>query len=137
MKKINISVIGLGYVGLPLALAFGKYFNTIGYDINKDRIKSLKKNIDKNNETKKIDFKKSKNIYFTNDYNQISISNIYVITVPTPIYKNKKPDYRILKNACDIVGKFLKKNDIVIFESTVYPGMTEDICVPILIKILN
>jgi len=134
MKKINISVIGLGYVGLPLALAFGKYFNTIGYDINKDRIKYLNKNIDKNNETKKIDFKKSKNIYFTHDHNQISISNIYVITVPTPIYKNKKPDYRILKNACEIVGKFLKKNDIVIFESTVYPGMTEDICVPILIK---
>ena len=80
MKKINISVIGLGYVGLPLALAFGKYFNTIGYDINKDRIKYLKKYIDKNNETKKNDFKKSKNIYFTYDYNQISISNIYVIT---------------------------------------------------------
>ena len=94
---------------------------------------NILKNIDQNNETKKIDFKQSKKIYFTNDYNQISISNIYVITVPTPIYKNKKPDYRILKNACEIVEIF-KKNDIVIFESTVYPGMTEDICVPILIK---
>ena len=134
MKKINITVIGLGYVGLPLALAFGKYFNTTGYDINKKRIDDLKKNKDINSETKRIDFTKSRKINFSNNIKDIINSNIYIITVPTPIYKNKKPDYRLLKKACNFVGKNLHKNDIVIFESTVYPGMTENICVPILAK---
>ncbi len=134
MQKFKISVIGLGYVGLPLALAFGKYFKTIGYDINNDRIRNLKKYRDNNNEARNIDFRKSKKIQFTNNKKEIKDSNIYIITVPTPIYKNKKPDYRLLKNACNTVGDYLNKDDIVIFESTVYPGMSEDICVPILGK---
>ncbi len=134
MQKFKISVIGLGYVGLPLALAFGKYFKTIGYDINNNRIRNLKKHKDNNNEASNIDFRKSKKIQFTNNKKEIKDSNIYIITVPTPIYKNKKPDYRLLKNACNTVGDYLNKDDIVIFESTVYPGMTEDICVPILSK---
>lgn len=135
MKSNKICIIGLGYVGLPLALAFGKYFDTIGYDINKKRISDLKKNIDRNKESKKADFIISKYINFTSDINDLQNANVYIITVPTPIFKNKIPDDRLLKNACRLVAKFMKKGDIIVFESTVYPGMTEKLCVPILSKL--
>ena len=131
----KIAIIGLGYVGLPLAVAFGKYFKTIGFDINKKRISSLKKNIDLNKEVDVEDFKKSTYINFTYSLNKIKESNIYIISVPTPIYKNKNPDLRILINSCKNVAKYLSKGNIVIFESTVYPGLTENICIPILEKI--
>jgi UDP-N-acetyl-D-galactosamine dehydrogenase len=132
MKNI-IAIIGLGYVGLPLALAFSKKFKVIGYDKNIERIKELKKGIDKNKENK-INLRSLKKITFSYNANDISTANIFIITVPTPVFKNKKPDLRPLFLASKIVGKKLKKDDLVIYESTVYPGCTEDYCVPILQK---
>ncbi len=138
-KKIqfNIGVIGLGYVGLPLAIEFGKMFHTIGYDISKNRIKDLKAKKDSTNQINNKEFKKSKYLKFTNFSIKIKDCNIYIITVPTPIFKNKLPDLSHIKKASKLVGKILKKNDIVIYESTVYPGLTEEICVPILEKQSN
>jgi len=128
MSKYNIAIIGLGYVGLPLLIEFSKYFKTIGLDNNKSRIEELKKNIDINNEQKII----KKKLEFTNNHKKIFDCNIYIITVPTPLFKNKKPDLSNLKNASKIISKYLKKGDIVIYESTVYPGVTEDLCGQIL-----
>ena len=128
MSKYNIAIIGLGYVGLPLLIEFSKYFKTIGLDNNKSRIEELKKNIDINNEQMII----KKKLEFTNNHKKICDCNIYIITVPTPLFKNKKPDLSNLKNASKIISKYLKKGDIVIYESTVYPGVTEDLCGQIL-----
>ena len=134
MKNQAIAVIGLGYVGLPLALEFGKKFKVIGFDTNQSRIKELKNAIDKSLETTPKDFKKSTFLSFTNKLYEIRNCKIFIITVPTPIDKQKNPDLTFLKKSCDIIGSILKKNDIVIFESTVYPGVTEEICAPILQK---
>ena len=130
----NIAVIGLGYVGLPLAVEFGKILNVTGYDKNIQRIKSLKKFEDSNEDINYNYLKKSKYLKFTSNINDLKLCNIYIITVPTPIKKNKKPDLFFIKQACIEVGSLLKKNDIVIFESTVYPGLTEEFCVPLLEK---
>jgi len=119
--KEKIAIIGLGYVGLPLAKSFSKYFKTFGFDINKDLINKLKK--ENNN-----------NILFSFDYNEIKDANVFIITVPTPVTSDNKPDLSYLSGASEIVGKILKKNDTVIYESTVYPGVTEEFCVPILEK---
>ena len=134
MKNIKICVVGLGYVGLPLAIEFGKKFETTGYDNSLSRIRALKKNKDSNDEIKKQDFFKSKKIIFTNNINDIGTSNFYIITVPTPINKNNTPDLRIIIDATTQVAKKLQKNDVVVFESTVFPGFTKDIAVPILEK---
>jgi UDP-N-acetyl-D-glucosamine/UDP-N-acetyl-D-galactosamine dehydrogenase len=134
MKNIKICVVGLGYVGLPLAIEFGKKFETIGYDNSLSRIRALKINKDSNDELKKQDFYKSKKIIFTNNINDIGASNFYIITVPTPINKNNTPDLRIITDATTQVAKKIRKNDIVVFESTVFPGFTKDIAVPILEK---
>ena len=134
MKNIKICVVGLGYVGLPLAIEFGKKFETTGYDNSLSRIRALKKNKDNNDEIKKQDFFKSKKIIFTNNINDIETSNFYIITVPTPINKNNTPDLRIIIDATTQVAKKLQKNDVVVFESTVFPGFTKDIAVPILEK---
>ena len=134
MKKENICIIGLGYVGLPLAVEFGKKFKTIGFDTNINRIKELQKNIDITNEVSKKDILKSKFLNFTNDSQIIKKSNIYIITVPTPITKNKKPNLTYLKSACELVGKFVKNKDIIVVESTVYPGITEEYCAKIIEK---
>ncbi len=136
-KNLSIAIIGLGYVGLPLALEFGKKFKTIGYDISKLKIKALLKNIDLNKEFKKKEIINSKFLNFTNEPANILEYKFKIVAVPTPITKNKKPDLKIIKNASKIVGINLKKGDIVIFESTVYPGVTEDICVKILEKYSN
>ena len=134
-KQIKIAVIGLGYVGLPIALEFSKKFTTVGFDINSNRINSLKKGIDINNEVIIPSSKISKkNIYFTDKKHEIKNCNIYIICVPTPVLKSKKPDLRMLINSCNIVSKFIKSENIVIFESTVYPTTTEKICLPILEK---
>ena len=125
LKKINISILGMGYVGLPLAVEAGKYFPTIGFDINKFKIDKLKKNIDQNNELKKTDIKKSRLLKFTSNTEDLSNCNFYIICVPTPINKNKKPNLGQLKSAAVIISKLIKKGDIVVFESTVYPGVTE------------
>lgn len=133
-ENTKISIIGLGYVGLPLAVEFGNNFDTIGFDINKKRIKELLENNDSTLEVSEEDLIKANRLHFTSDSNLLSQSNFYIITVPTPLNENKDPDLSLLINASEIVGKNLNENDIVIYESTVYPGATEEVCVPILEK---
>ena len=133
-KKTKICIIGLGYVGLPLAISFQKHFEVIGYDINQERIHNLKRNIDTTEEVDKIELSKAKSIKFTSDKNDISFVDIFIVTVPTPIFKNKTPDLRLLKKSCITVAEKIKKNNIVIFESTVYPGVTEEVCATLIEK---
>lgn len=133
-KKNILGIIGLGYVGLPLAVEFSKYFNVIGFDINKNRIKELKKNFDENNEISYLKLRNS-NINYSFNPDDLKNCNIFIITVPTPVLKNNQPDLEPLKNSSKLVGKYLKKNSIVIYESTVFPGCTEEVCVPLLSKL--
>ncbi len=134
VNKIHIGIIGLGYVGLPLCLEFGRFFKVVGYDNNLNRLEDLKKGIDKSKNIKKFKKKINKNIVFSKNINNLKNCNVYIITVPTPINKKKKPDLKFIKDATKLVAKVIQKNDIIIFESTVYPGATEEICVPILEK---
>ena len=134
MQSNKVAIIGLGYVGLPLALAFGEKFNTIGFDINKNRIKELQNKNDSNLLSKKNSFYKSKKLKFSSNEKDLRNANVFIITVPTPVKKNKKPDLSYLFSASRIVANNLKKNDLVIYESTVYPGLTEEECVPVLEK---
>ena len=134
-KKTKISVIGQGYVGLPLTIEFSKkYKKVVGFDNSLSRIKQIKQKIDINREVSKLAFKKAKNIKFTNEEENIKNSDFFIITVPTPINKKNLPDLESIKSASKIVGKQIKKNSIIIYESTVVPGCTEEICVPILEK---
>ena len=140
IKKINdlqISIIGLGYVGLPLALEFAKKRRVIGFDINKKRIHELKSGLDKNLEFTKKEIKSIKQLNFTYKEQDLKNSNCFIITVPTPINKSKKPDLTALTLASEIVGKLTKKDNLIIYESTVYPGCIEEVCVPILEKIFK
>lgn len=135
LSKIKLAIIGLGYVGLPLAVEFGKKTKIVSYDHNSKRISELRAGIDKTLEIKKKNLLLSKKIFFTSNCNNLAKCNFYIVAVPTPIFKNNKPNMNYLKQACKTLGLFLKKNDIVVFESTVYPGATEEVCVPILEKI--
>ena len=128
----KLAIIGLGYVGLPLAIEFGKVFKTIGFDLNKSRIEELLNGNDATLEVESFELKEKTKLSFSNNIEDIKDCNFYIITVPTPIDKNKKPDLNPLIRASRDIGRLLKKNDIVIYESTVYPGATEEICVPIL-----
>ena len=132
MRKLGI--IGLGYVGLPLAVEFGKIYQTIGFDINICRIKDLKQGIDKTLEVEKENLTSSTMLTFTDELQDLSECNIFIVTVPTPIDSNKQPDLSPLFSASKSIGNILKKDDIVIYESTVFPGATEEECVPILEK---
>jgi UDP-N-acetyl-D-galactosamine dehydrogenase len=132
MKKI--AVIGLGYVGLPLAAEFGKKRPTIGFDINQRRIDELSNGFDRTLEVDSDELKEVKHLSYTSKTEDLAEAQIYIVTVPTPINQYKQPDLTPLKMASATVGKTLKKGDIVIYESTVYPGCTEDDCVPILEK---
>lgn len=132
---MEIAVVGLGYVGLPLAVAFSKKYNVIGFDINQSKIESYKNGIDLTNEVGN-ELKKSK-IQFTSDETELKNADFIVIAVPTPINHFKKLDFFPLESASKIVGKNLKKGCIVVYESTVYPGATEEICIPILEKYSN
>ena len=134
LKKVKIAVIGQGYVGLPLAIEFGKKYPTIGFDINSIRIEDLKKGIDYTNEATNEQIISAKHITFTANINDIKECNIYIVTVPTPIDEFKTPDLNPLKGASKMLSEILKKEDIVIYESTVYPGCTEEVCVPLLEK---
>ena len=134
LNKYNLCIIGLGYVGLPLCVEFGKIFTTIGYDKSKTRVKNLSENIDTNGEIKKNELKSSKFLKFTNDFQDAQNCNVFIITVPTPIKKSKQPDMSFVIDASKTVGKILKKGDLVIYESTVFPGATEGVCKPILEK---
>jgi UDP-N-acetyl-D-galactosamine dehydrogenase len=137
MNHNKIAIIGLGYVGLPLALEFGKKINTIGFDINKYRIQDLIKKKDTNLLSSKKSFNQAKKLKFSSNQNSLANVNIFIITVPTPIKKNKKPDLSYLLSASKMVAHNLKKNNLVIYESTVYPGLTEEECIPILEKYSN
>jgi len=130
--KNKIAVIGLGYVGLPLAVEFGKYFDTVGYDINLERLEQLRNRADITLELEESDFAAASRLIFTNSLEDIEDCNVYIVTVPTPIDQHKKPDLGPLLSASKSIGTVLKKNDLVIYESTVYPGATEDDCVPVL-----
>jgi len=121
MKVKKISIFGLGYVGLPLLIEFSNHYKVVGYDKNEDKINKLKKK-----------FRNKKNILISNNLQDSQLSNIIIVSVPTPILRNKKPDLKPISRACKDIDKILKKNDIVIFESTVYPGLTEEFCVPLL-----
>ena len=132
--EYTIAVIGLGYVGLPLAVEFGKKFPTIGFDINVSRIADLKLGKDKTFEVSALDLSEAEYLSFTVDVEDLDKCNIYIVTVPTPIDGNKRPDLSPVISASDLVAKYLKKGDVVIYESTVYPGATEEVCVPILEK---
>ena len=132
-KKESICVVGLGYVGLPLAVAFARHFNVIGFDINQIRINELKLGIDRTKETTPEELLNS-NILFTANEEYIKKCKFIIITVPTPIDKHKVPDLKPIFSASTIVGRNLQKDSIVVYESTVYPGLTEEECVPILEK---
>lgn len=132
-KQRKIAIVGLGYVGLPLAVGLAKFFNIIGFDINSKRIEELSSGIDRTGETN-ADLIKSTNIEYTNDNGKLKDAALIIITVPTPILKSKLPDLSLIESASEIVGKHLNKGSIVVYESTVYPGVTEDVCVPILEK---
>ncbi|MCF6351351.1 MAG: nucleotide sugar dehydrogenase [Flavobacteriaceae bacterium] len=149
MKDTRIAIIGLGYVGLPLAVEFAKKFKTIGFDINKSRIEQLQNNTDitleiASNDLKAVNCKSlnemqasTNGLWLTTTIDTIKNCNFYVVTVPTPVDKNNKPDLTLLYKASEMVGGLLKKEDIVVYESTVFPGATEEECVPILEKFSN
>lgn len=128
----KLAIIGLGYVGLPLAVAFGNKYSVIGFDINKERITELEQGIDKTLEVTSEELKAATKLSFTDNIETIRDAQIYIITVPTPIDHAKQPDLTPLRKSSESIGKVLKKGDVVVYESTVFPGCTEEVCVPIL-----
>ena len=133
MAQRNICVIGLGYVGLPLAVELANNYNVLGFDINNSRVEELKSGVDKTLEVSQEKLKSSKISLSSNEVD-LKNSNVYIVTVPTPIDSSKQPDLSPLVSVSNMLAKYLKKNDLVIYESTVYPGCTEEVCVPILEK---
>jgi UDP-N-acetyl-D-galactosamine dehydrogenase len=131
-KNIKIAIIGLGYVGLPLAVEFGKHLPTMGFDINNSRLDELKQGIDRTLEVSQNELTSASDLSFSSSIEDLQTCNIYIVTVPTPINKHKVPDLSAIKKASKIVGSVLDVDNIVIYESTVYPGATEEVCVPIL-----
>ncbi len=134
-RGCRIGVVGLGYVGLPLAVEFGKHFDTVGFDIKAGRIKELKAGRDSTLECSTAELKASKRLKFTSGLKDLGRCSVFIVTVPTPIDRFNRPDLTPLENASDTVGRVLKKGDVVIYESTVYPGCTEEICIPILERV--
>lgn len=132
MNNDRIGIIGLGYVGLPLAVAFAKHYEIIGFDINSNRVDELKNGIDRTRELSKDAITTTSSLFFTDQMADLSDCNVYIVTVPTPLYPDKTPDLLFLKEASKMIGQLLKKGDLVIYESTVYPGCTEEECVPVL-----
>lgn len=136
MKKNKIAVIGLGYVGMPLAVAFAKSFDVIGFDIDKGKIDKYLNNIDPTGEVGSEVLKET-SLKFTSNENDLKEANFYIITVPTPIKQDNTPNLDPIEGATKLVAKYLSKGDIVVYESTVYPGVTEDVCVPLLDDLSN
>ena len=132
MTEYKIALVGLGYVGLPLAVEFGKHYETIGFDINQARVDELKRGEDSTLEVEPEELALASRLDFTSDPENIRDCKIFIVTVPTPIDKHKRPDLTPLEKSSAAIGKLLKSGDIVIYESTVYPGATEEVCVPIL-----
>ncbi len=134
ISDVRLCIIGLGYVGLPLAVEFGKKFDTLGFDLNESRVKELQHGTDSTLEVSDAELAEVKQLRYTADQNEILSCNVYVVAVPTPIDAAKRPNFRPLEGASRTVAKALRPGDVVVFESTVYPGATEEICVPILEK---
>lgn len=134
-KEFKIAIIGQGYVGLPLAIEFGEKYDTIGFDINSKRIEELKNGEDHTKEASKEQLQNASKLSFHSDLNSIKDCNIYIVTVPTPIDNFKKPNLKPLKDASKMIGGIIKKGDVIIYESTVYPGCTEEVCTPLLEKV--
>jgi UDP-N-acetyl-D-glucosamine/UDP-N-acetyl-D-galactosamine dehydrogenase len=132
LRKCRIGIVGLGYVGLPLAVEFGKHFNTVGFDIKQTRIAQLKGGRDSTLEVSRAELRAAHHLTFTTALSDLRSCRVHVITVPTPIDKYNRPDLSALTGASSDVGKVLKRGDVVIYESTVYPGCTEEVCVPLL-----
>lgn len=135
MKNLSIGIIGLGYVGLPLAVEFGKKYPVIGFDINKIRLVELSKGNDSTLEVEDRELAEAKHLTYSNSLDDLKACNVFIVTVPTPINEHKQPDLTPLIKASETIGKVLKQGDIVIYESTVYPGATEEDCVPVLERV--
>jgi UDP-N-acetyl-D-galactosamine dehydrogenase len=133
-KEAKLAVVGLGYVGLPVAIYFAKKISVIGFDINAQRVELLKQKNDPNKELAQHEFEQC-DITFTNDPEDLKQASFYIVCVPTPVDEHNVPDLRLLKKACGIVGEVISKGDYVVFESTVYPGCTEEDCVPCIEKV--
>lgn len=131
IQNSRIAVIGLGYVGLPLAVEFGKKYPTVGFDINKSRVEELKGGEDHTLEVSSSELGEADSLEFSCDINELRDSNVYVVTVPTPIDEHHQPDLTPLKKASEVLGKVVAKGDVIIYESTVYPGATEEDCIPV------
>ena len=134
LSELKIAIIGLGYVGLPLAVEFGKHVSVVGFDIHQKRIDELKNGQDHTLEVTPEELKQSIHLSYTTDLQQLSDCNFFIVTVPTPIDEYKQPDLSPLVKASESIAKVLKKDDIVVYESTVYPGATEEVCIPVLEK---
>lgn len=134
LTNIKIAIIGLGYVGLPLAVEFGKRYPTVGFDINKTRVDELSQNLDRTEELSTAEIALATQLAVTSDVSSIKDCNVFIVTVPTPVDEANMPDLEPLIKASETIAGVLKSNDVVIYESTVYPGTTEEICVPILEK---
>jgi UDP-N-acetyl-D-galactosamine dehydrogenase len=135
LRNCRVGVVGLGYVGLPLAVEFGRHFDTVGFDIKADRIAELKSGRDSTLETDRAELKSATRLSFTTDLKDLKRCRVFIVTVPTPIDDYKRPDLTPLVKSSESVGKVLKKGDVVVYESTVYPGCTEEVCVPILERV--
>ncbi len=134
MNNKKIAIIGLGYVGLPLALAFAAHYEVVGFDIDTRRVDELKQGLDSTGEIDHAELKAVSNLVFTNHTDAIAGCSVFIVTVPTPLHADNTPDLHFLEDASALIGKILKKNDLVIYESTVYPGCTEEVCVPVLVQ---
>jgi UDP-N-acetyl-D-galactosamine dehydrogenase len=135
LRKCRIGVVGLGYVGLPLAVEFGKHFDTIGFDVNPKRVAQLNAGRDSTLEVTRAELRSAKRLAFTTDLTRLKRRHVFIVTVPTPIDDYKRPDLTPLERASESVGTVLNKGSLVIYESTVYPGCTEEVCVPILERV--
>lgn len=135
LKDVTVAVIGLGYVGLPLAVEFGKKYQTIGFDINTDRIKELNAGVDHTLEVCSEELKSSTLLKFSSDIETLGKATVFIVTVPTPIDEHRQPDLTPLIKASETIGKVIKKGDVVVYESTVYPGATEEDCIPVVERV--
>jgi UDP-N-acetyl-D-galactosamine dehydrogenase len=131
----NIAIIGLGYVGLPLAVEFGKIYPTLGFDINQRRVQELRDGIDQTLETDADELSQAKQLVFSTNADDLKRATVYIVTVPTPIDEYKQPDLTPLEKASETLGKVIKKGDVIVYESTVYPGATEEYCVPVIERV--
>lgn len=135
LKHVRVAVIGLGYVGLPLAVEFGKKYQTLGFDINQSRINELTSGKDSTLEVSDEELASTIDLSYSYDIEKLRASNVYIVTVPTPIDQHKQPDLTPLIKASEMLGKVVSKDDIIIYESTVYPGATEEVCIPVVEKV--